>query len=151
MAGTYLPAKVLDLCTSSCNGVTGIQAWQGRKVWTDAEDVETDVRALTAESEGRIWLWVQSRQGQTYSWQPFVVTIMGELLLRLDIHQSSACDVLYDKVEEIAKALDNASQFALVPAIPFGVTWEMMRDTPEDGVARFEFTANFKVGPNCEA
>jgi len=150
MAGTYLPAKVLDLCTSSCNAITGIQAYQGRKVWTDTEDVEGDVRALTAESAGRLWFWVQSRQGQTYTWQPYVVVIGGELLLRLDIHQSSACDVLYDKVEEVARALDNASVFSGVPAIPFGVTWEMMRDTPEDGVARFQFTANYKVGPNCE-
>lgn len=150
MAGTYLPAKVLDLCTSMCNSITGIQAYQGRKVWTDAEDIESDVRALNAESQGRIWFWIQSRQGQTYSWQPYMVTIMGELLLRLDIHQSSACDILYDKVEEVAKALDNATQFAAAGAVPFGVTWQMIRDTPEDGVARFEFTANYKVGPSCE-
>jgi hypothetical protein len=92
---------------------------------------------------------LQSRQGQSYTWQPFTVVVAGELLLRLDMHQSSACDILYDKVEEVANTFEDATIFSGVPAVPFGVSWEMIRDTPEDGVARFSLIAQFKVGPNC--
>lgn len=152
MAGTYLPARLLDLCTASCNAVTGIEAYQGRKIWNETDSVEQTVRGLTAETQGKMWLWIPTRQSQTYPWQPYQVTVQCELLLRLDTGRSSVCDLLYDKVEEVAMKLENAVTFSAVPAVPTGLNWEQTEEdgSPEDGVARFKMLAQYKVVPACE-
>lgn len=151
MAGTKLPAILLDLCTASCNAVTGIQAYQGKKIWPEADSVEGEVRALTAEEQGRMWLWIGSRQSQSYPWQPFTVTIKAELLLRLDRDTASVMDKAYDKIEEVCGKLENATTFSAVPAVPFGLSWENIEDgSPEDNVMRVSITGTYKVGPACE-
>jgi hypothetical protein len=151
MAGVYLPARLLDLCTACCNAVTGIEAYQGRKIWSETDSVEQIVRGLLPEEQGKMWLWVQMRQSQTYPWQPFTVNVQCELLLRLDTGKSSVCDLLYDKVEEVVEKLENTVTFTAVPAVPMGLSWEQVDDgSPEDGVARFKILAQYKVGPACE-
>jgi len=152
MAGTYLPARLLDLCTACCNGVTGIQAYQGRKVWNETDSVENEVRGLVAETQGRMWLWIYKRESQTYPWQPFSVQIQAELLLRLDNATASVCDNLYDTVEKVCEVMENNTTFTAVPAVPMGLTWEQVNEgtLPEDNVARFRLTCNYKVGPACE-
>jgi hypothetical protein len=151
MAGTRLPAILLDLVTASANAVTGIQAYQGKKVWPEADSVEGEVRALTAEEQGRAWFWIKSRQSQSYPWQPYTVTIGGELLLRLDRDVASVMDKAYDKIEDVCSKLENGTTFSAVPAVPFGLGWENIEDgSPEDNVMRVSITATYKVGPNCE-
>lgn len=151
MAGVYLPARLLDLSTAACNSVPGIEAYQGRKIWNETDSVEQIVRGLTAEEQGKMWLWIQSRQSQTYPWQPFNVNIQAELLIRLNIGMSSVCDLLYDKVEEVCLHLENTTTYTAIPAVPMGLTWEQIDDgSPEDNVARFRLTAQYKVGPACE-
>jgi len=151
MAGTTLPAILLDLVTASANAVTGIQAYQGKKIWNETDSVENEVRALTAEEQGRAWFWIGSRQSQAYPWQPFTVTIKGLLLLRLDRDVGSVMDKAYDKIEELANKLENATTFSAVPAVPFGGTWENVEDgSPEDNVMQVSFTFTYRVGPECD-
>ena len=151
MAGTRLPAILLDLVTASANGVTGIQAYQGKKIWDEDASVENEVRGLLPEEQGRVWFWIQSRQSQTYPWQPYTVTIQGELLLRLDRDVASVMDKAYDKIEEVVNKCENSTVFAVVPAVPFGGGWENIEDqSPEDNVMRVKITLTYRVGPNCE-
>lgn len=151
MAGTYLPARLLDLCTASCNAVTGIEAYQGRKIWNETDSVEQVVRGLTVEEQGKMWIWIQSRQSQTYPWQPFTATIQAELLIRLDTGTSSVCDKLYDLVEQVTEKMESVSTYTAIPAVPMGLSWEQIDDgSPEDNVARFKILATYKVGPACE-
>lgn len=151
MAGIRLPAILLDLVTASANAVTGIQAYQGKKIWDETTSVESEVRALTAEEQGHAWFWIKNRVSQSYPWQPYQVTIGGELLLRLDRGTSSVMDKAYDKIEDVCAKLENGTTFSSVPAVPFGLTWEAIEDgSPEDDVMRISITATYKVGPNCE-
>ena len=151
MAGVYLPARLLDLCTASCNAVPGIEAYQGRKIWNETDSVEQTVRGLTAEDKGKMWLWIPLRQSQTYPWQPFSVNIQCELLIRLDTGSSSVCDKLYDLVELVCEKMENTTTYTAIPAVPMGLSWEQVDDgSPEDGVARFKILATYKVGPACE-
>lgn len=151
MAGTRLPSILLDLCTASCNAVTGIQAYQGKKIWNEDASVENEVRALTPEEQGRMWLWIKSRQSQTYPWQPFTVTIQAELLIRLDRDVASVMDLAYDKIEQVCLKMENATTYSAVPAVPFGLSWENIEDgSPEDNVMRVSIVGTYKVGPSCE-
>lgn len=151
MAGTRLPSILLDLCTAQVNSITGIEAYQGRKIWDEDASVENEVRGLLPEEQGRMWLWINSRQSQTYPWQPYHVEIGGELLLRLPRGTSSVCDKLYDTVELVAMHLDSLTAFTAVPAVPYGCIWTQVDDgSPEDDVVRFQFTVTYKVGPSCE-
>lgn len=151
MAGTSLAARTLDLCTSTCNSVTGLQAYQGKKVWDEDESVENEVRSLTPEEQGRMWLWISSRASQTYSWQPFDVVVGAELLIRLPRQTASVMDLAYDFIESVAAKLENATTFSSISAVPAGLTWENVDDdSPEDDVMRVSMRATYKVGPNCE-
>jgi len=150
MPGTRLPAMLLDLCTATCNSVVGIQAYQGKKIWDETDSVENEVRALTAEEQGRMWLWIVSRQSQSYAWQPYIVVIGGELLIRLDRDVTSVMDKTYDLIETIMAKLENFVTFEGVPAVPFGGTWENIEDgSPEDNVMRVKILITYKMGPNC--
>jgi len=151
VAGTYLPARVLDLCTASCNAVTGIQAYQGKKIWDETDSVENEVRGLTKEEQGRMWLWIKQRQSPSFPWQPFVVTVGAELLLRLPRDESSVMDKAYDLIELVCAKLENGTTFSSVPAVPKGLTWQNIEDeSPEDDVMRVSIEVTYQAGPSCE-
>jgi len=149
MAATLMPGKVLDYAGTLMNAVPGVQCWTGKRRFSEAEDVEEQVRLLTPESQCKMWLWVSERRG-SLPWNPQGVTIAGKVLVRLPRNTSSACDAMYDLLETIVGELENATKWSVVPALPKGGKWSQPDEGLEDDVAEFDISADFDVGPTCE-
>ena len=63
MAAVTGPSKLLDRVATVAGGVTGIvgRIYEGKKVIAEATTLETDVKALTAETQGYFSVYVGSR------------------------------------------------------------------------------------------
>lgn len=151
-AGTTFLTKTLDQIASAAGGIGGLTArvFQGKKRFTDAQNFEALVKALTGESQGYLAVWFKSWEpGRQDIGQLGTMHIGGNLFIKLDKDTTSDCNTMYDFIVSILTAIMIASNYRGWAVSPLGVTIEETEDDYEDGIAVFEIDFEFQTPAVC--
>jgi hypothetical protein len=145
-AGTTAVTKTLDQCRQSLSAISGITVYQGKKRFSESDNLEETVRASTPEATGWISIWLEEYVGnnQTNMTQ---LTVGGLLVSFLPKDTTTDVNTLYDLVMACVTSLQREANFSM--ARPSGVTVQRSIDELEDGVVEYDFRARFILGPTC--
>jgi hypothetical protein len=113
MAGTTAPTKTLERAVAQAKTISGLgstRVFQGYKRWTEAENFDGLVQALTANTQGYLVLWLAglSSGGRLGS---LTITIAGELTIPVAKDSSADGSDMWDFVESIRQALEDQTDY----------------------------------------
>lgn len=153
-AGTDVVTRTLDAMATAVGAVSGMTArvYQGRKVFEDNENFENVIRALTAETQGALGLWLDgcTARGQT---SPGEMNVVGLAGIRLPKDTSSDCNSLYELLRAIQRVLSLEATYQSIGSKPLEVTFaesEGPDDMAEcDGISWWDFTMRYDIGLIC--
>jgi hypothetical protein len=150
MPGSTQPTKLLDQIAVVVGAITGIGARvaQGKKRFSEVQNLEADILALTEQSQGYFAFKLGGRSAGNQTVMGGV-DVDGILLVHLDKDTTTDANTLFDLAESIVAALGRESNFTSVGARPSKINYIESDDDFEDGIAVFIFACSYEVGPVC--
>ena len=149
-AGTSPPTKVMDLIKTAAAGVTAIGAtrvFQGKKHFSESDNLEGSIRALTAESQGYFSFWLAGRKSAD-QYHVGAMDVAGQLLVHLSTDATTDFNVGYEVAEALLKAFSLESTFSKTK--PLECAYVNVSDGLEDGIAEFDFALSYELPPICD-
>jgi len=115
-AGAYVQTKTLDKVLVVAQGIAGIgasRAFQGYKRWTDGQNKQSLVRALTAETQGYFHCALKSAGtvDDTVSDRPETFDIMAELQVSVPSNTTTDLNSAWDLAISLSIELSKRSNF----------------------------------------
>lgn len=146
-AGTVTATKLMDRIKVVAEAVAALtgRTFQGKKRFSEAENLEELVRALTAETQGYFGFWLGPRIGRKPTERGSVV-VNGSLLVSLPKDDTSDVNSAYEVADTLLKALLTQSNFSNIGIGISEGSWEPVSDDLEDGIAEFEFKLTYEAG-----
>lgn len=144
--GTTNPTKVYDAAGTAAATVANVEVRKGRYRLDELVSEENEVRAFPKETRARLILVIGERTTGGLTGQA-TVAIDGLVEYHLGKDDSSDCNSIYDLVDNIFKAISNESTFNAVGASVVSGRWAPVDDDIEDGVAHFELSVTYSIGP----
>ena len=151
-AGTTFLTKTLDQIATAAGAVSGLtsKVFQGKKRFTDAQNFEALVKALTGQTQGYLAIWFKSWEpGRQDMAQPGTMHVGGNLFIKLDKDTTSDCNSMYDFIVEILTAIMISSNYRGWAVTPIGLNIEETSDEFEDGIAVYEIDFEFQTPTIC--
>ncbi len=146
-AGTVSPTRLLDrvnVIASAVGALTG-RVYQGKKRFAEVDNLEQDIRALTAETEGVFGFWMGPRRAGKPT-ERGTITIVGTLLVNLPKDTTTDCNSAYEVAEALLRALMLQSNFTSQGAGISEGSYQLVDDSLEDGIAEFDFEVTYEIG-----
>lgn len=136
--------------SSTCSGMASTRVAQGKRRFSETENLEEVIRAMTAETQGYFAFKPATRDTGTQT-DTGTFSISGVLYYNLPKDVTTTTDDLVDLAEAVMTALGVESHYASAGGKPIRGSYFEGEDLFEDGIAEFEFTQVFQVGPVCGA
>jgi hypothetical protein len=146
-AGTFAPTRLLDRIGVVAAAITALtdRVYQGKKRFSEAENLEENIRALTAETQGYFGFWMGPRREGKVT-ERGTVTVLGLLVLNLPKDSTSDCNSAYEVAETLLRALKLQSNFSSQGAAFKEGSYQIVDDSLEDGIAEFDFEVTYEIG-----
>jgi len=146
-AANRLMGKLVDKAVAALGSVTGVTTYQGKVRFPDATNLETLVKALTAETQCYtiVWMWNCGKKPVD----------TGRCLLHclaffnLPKNTTSDCNGMYDKVDEMISILAKDTSWTGTGTTVDEIYTEREDDELQDSVAVWRIDINLTIPAAC--
>ena len=147
-AATKIAGKLNETCHAAMAAITGVTAYKGRLRMQDSTDFEEQVRALTKESQCYAVTWVSQEVRRPIQSGTGICELTVLLFFRLEQFETSDCNLMYDKVDEIAEALTPDTVWSSLSTKLDRMVINRVENALQDNIAEWRITISLDV-PYC--
>lgn len=140
-----------NISSAAATGACSVRVSQGKRRFSDDEDFEEKIRALSAETKGWFCFWVEERTLPTSTEVVGNLLIKGELLVHLPKDTTTHGSLLYDFVEDLfldimSDDAFNCGAFNSPGTRPRGSRWFSQEKDLSQSIKGFGFELNQMIG-----
>ena len=150
-AGTTALTKNMDQIVTLVGAVTGISSartYAGKKHFTDAQNLENIIKALSDQSQGIFAIWFKDREVDTQI-RPGTY-IYGALIgVPLEYNTTTDCNTLYDLLESILTAIFQENEYTSWGSKPIAARLVETPDEDTIGITFWELELEFQAPLIC--
>lgn len=150
-AGTVNVTKILDaigVAVAAVTGMAGARTFQGYKVFGESENLNDDVRALTAQSQGYFDFDLGPRSAGSAIGMG-EMKVVGELRARLPKDTTTDVNSVYELAERVLRACMLEATFSGSGGQVKSGSYSIRDDEHKDSVVIFDYELTYGLGPIC--